>query len=222
MNLIALDTSTEYLSIAVRFDGVVHAHHSHVGQKHAEATLPQLAELLAEAGRPLADVDAIVFGQGPGSFTGLRIGCGLAQGLAFSCAKSLIGIPTLDALAATVDTPCVLACLDARMGEVYAAGYDRRDGSQPIPMGLYAPDALPVIDGMRWVGAGSGFDAHAEALASRLGNTLAAVEPGRQPSALAMLALADSGRYPLVPPERAELLYLRNKVALTTREREAR
>lgn len=83
MRLLSFDPSTEFLSLALWHDGEVRVRECMAGQKHSELVLPLAGELLAEAGWKLAELDGIVFGQGPGSFTGLRIGCGVAQGLAF-------------------------------------------------------------------------------------------------------------------------------------------
>ena len=222
MNLIAFDTSTEYLSVAVRFDDVTHAEHRHVGQKHAEQTLPLLRDLLVRAGRTLQDADAIAVCNGPGSFTGLRIGCGLAQGLAFAAGLPVIAISTLAVLAAGSGARRAYACLDARMGQVYAAAYDRELDSAVVPIGLFDPDALPLPPGDGWIGCGSGFLAHGDTLAARLGPQLAATRPDDHPRADVLLELAATGRYPAVPPEQVELLYIRDKVALKTHERQAR
>ncbi len=220
MNLIAFDTSTEYLSAAVRFDGVLHAEHRHVGQKHAEQTLPLLRELLARAGKTLQDADAIAVCNGPGSFTGLRIGCGLAQGLAFAAGLPVIAIPTLAVLAAGSGAQRAYACLDARMGQVYAAAYD--NGETVVPIGLFDPDALPLPPGDGWTGCGSGFLAYSDVLAARLGPQLAEIRPNDHPRADVLIELAAGGRYPAVPPEQVELLYIRDKVALKTHERPAK
>ena len=143
MKLVALDTSTDFLSLAVTDGEHVFTHHERVGQKHAETALPALSRLLEEAGLALSSLDAVVYGQGPGSFTGLRIGCGLAQGLAFSANLPLIGIPTLDAVAAqTGASGTVLVAMDARMGQVYAAVY--QDGRCQGTIGLFSPEALPL------------------------------------------------------------------------------
>ena len=218
MNLIALDTSTEFLSLAIAIDGTLLNEHQHVGQRHAELTLPLLRSLLAYSQHALQDFDAIVYSQGPGAFTGLRIGCGIAQGLALAAGLPLIGIPTLDVLAHQHPGPRVLACLDARMGEVYAAAYDKETGSVPLAMGVWKPQELPVPDG-QWQGAGNGFAVFGDSLAERLGASLTDADSSLAPSASAMIELARSQRYSRIAPEQAELVYLRNKVALTTAER---
>ena len=119
MNIIALDTSTEYCSLAVWLNGNIVSREILAGQRHSELLLPMLHIMLTEIGITFNQIDGIAFGAGPGSFTGLRIACGVAQGLAFAQAVPIVGISTLEALAQQVDTAKVLVALDARMGELY-------------------------------------------------------------------------------------------------------
>jgi tRNA threonylcarbamoyladenosine biosynthesis protein TsaB len=216
-NLVALDTSTEYLSLTVAAGSVLRSHHAHVGQQHAEATLPTLHRLLAEQGLSAQALEAIAFGNGPGAFTGLRIGCGLAQGLALALDIPVIPVSTLAVLAASVPASQVLACLDARMGQVYYAGYV--DGEEVLAPGLYTPDDVPLPPGEGWWLVGSGAAAHQQALQTRLGACLVGVDGQATPHAEALIGLARSGRWPACAPEAAELCYVRDKVALKTHER---
>ncbi len=142
MKILALDTSTEYLSLALSVDDKVFVRELLAGQSHSQRILPLLRELLDEAGVELTDLDGIAFGAGPGSFTGLRIGCGVAQGLAFGANLPVVGVSTLLALAQASGADHVIACLDARMGEVYHAVYVREsDGWQTLnEPGLYKPE----------------------------------------------------------------------------------
>lgn len=219
MKLLALDTSTDHLSIALTLGGAPLVFHQPVGQQHAERTLPEIGRLLAEAGATLGQLDAIVYGQGPGSFTGLRIACGIAQGLAFSAGLPLIGVPTLDAVAAQDDGARQLVCLDARMNQVFSARYEQGHRVGDIAVG--APEEV-AIAGAGWTGLGSGFAAYPDALVTRLGPALIATRPELKPHAATYLDLAASGRYPQHAAESAELLYVRNKIALTAREQQAR
>ncbi len=125
MKILALDTSTEFLSLALWQHGAVAVREMLAGQKHSELVLPLVRELLDEAGLQLADLDGIAFGMGPGSFTGLRIGCGVAQGLVYGANLPVVGVCTLEALAQQAGADRVIACLDARMNEVYHAAYQR-------------------------------------------------------------------------------------------------
>lgn len=223
MPYLAIDTSTEHLSLAVSTPGGIIGRDWLVGQKHAEQTLPRLGELLADCGLGMADIEGIAFGNGPGSFTGLRIGCGIAQGLAFARAIPLIGISTLEALAQGAQADTIVTCLDARMNQVYAAAYQREgQGWREItPATVCDPHALPLPPSEGWTGVGSGFAAYGPALAERLGARLATTLPALFPKAADMLALAlprfaaGQGR----AAHEAELVYLRDKVALKTSER---
>lgn len=223
MKLLAFDTSTELCTAALDLDGEVRVREEMAGNRHSQLVLPMVRALLAEADLKLADLDGLAYGMGPGSFTGLRIGCGIAQGLALAADLPVAGIVTLEALAYGQSAERVFACLDARMHEVYAAAY-RRDGDTlvcELPPGVHKPDAAPRPGGQGWVGCGSGFAAYAEALERRLAGVLVETRPAAFPHArdIAALArprfLAGEG----LPPERAEPLYVRDKVALKTCER---
>lgn len=225
MNILALDTSTEFLSLALQFKGQLYARHLHAGQSHSQRILPLLRELLDEAGAGMHDLQGIAFGAGPGSFTGLRIGCGVAQGLAFGAGLPVVGVSTLMALAEASGQTRVIACLDARMGEVYHAAYERAgaDWKAQLAPGLYKPDAVPAVEGDGWSGAGSGWAAYGDVLAAQYGQQLGLVLADACPQAVAMLRLAEpefaAGRG--TPAAEAAPVYVRNRVALKTSEREA-
>ena len=192
MNLLAIETATERLSLAVSVAGVVHERTLDAGQRHAELVLGEIDALLAAAGLRIGDLDGIAYGAGPGSFTGLRIACGVAQGLAAARALPVVGVGTLAAIAEAAAATRVVACLDARMGEVYHAAYEKQHGSlhEVIPPGLHRPDAVPLPEGEGWNGCGPGFAAYREALVLRHGSRLAAVDPAIFPSAAAVARLA--------------------------------
>jgi tRNA threonylcarbamoyladenosine biosynthesis protein TsaB len=225
MKLLALDTSTEYLTLALLLDGEMRTRELHAGQTHSQRILPLLRELLDESAIDLTQLDGIAFGAGPGSFTGLRIGCGVAQGLAFGANLPVVGISTLLALAEASEADKVVACLDARMGEVYHAVYARQDGAwqEVLAPGLYKPEAVPVVEGDGWVGVGSGWKAYAELLGQAYMGQLTRTSPDAFPHAAAIARLAmpmfaaGQGR----PAAEAAPIYVRNKVALKTSEREA-
>lgn len=223
MPYLALDTSTEHLSLAVTTPAGIVGRDWLVGQRHAELTLPRLAELLAETGLALQDIEGIAFGNGPGSFTGLRIGCGIVQGLAFANGTPTLGISTLEALAQSTSADKVIACLDARMNQVYAAAYVREAAGwrEATPPTVCDPHDLPLPEGDGWLGAGSGFAAYGATLAERLGAQLATTLPDTFPRAVEILALA-LPRFAVgqgVAAQDATLVYLRDKVALKTSER---
>jgi len=203
-------------------DGNLHLRETHAGNRHSELILPMAQQLLAEQGVSLSQLDAIAYGEGPGSFTGLRIACGVTQGLALAAGCPVIGIGSLSALAAAASLETgavgVLAILDARMGEVYAARY--RDGVEVLPPALFKPEALPSPEPGECV-AGTGFFAYEALLTTAWAGQNYSVSAQRYPGAahIAQLAvpklLAGEGH----SAERAEPVYVRNKVALKKRER---
>lgn len=224
MPYLALDTSTEHLSLAISTPQGMIARDWPVAQKHAELTLPALAALLDECHLSMSDIEGIAFGNGPGSFTGLRIAAGLTQGLAFARNIPVLGISTLAALAQGCEASRVYTCLDARMNQVYCAAYQKDAAGQwqeLIAPCLSDPDAVPLPEGDGWLGAGSGFAAYGEALQQRLGQSVSQINDSCVPLAKDILTLAlpafAAGQG--LPAEQAELVYLRNKVALKTHER---
>lgn len=221
MNCLAIDTSSDYLSLAIRYGEQMAVLHQPAGQAHAERALPAIEQLLSELGIKLNALDAIVFGQGPGSFTGLRIACGLAQGLAFATHLPVIAIPTLDVMASQVAGQ-VLVCLDARMKQVYTAAYDTLNWQRITPITLCDPTQVSLPDAASgWIGVGNGFAEYHDALTTRLAGQLGTVDATLRPHAKALLQLAQTGRYPQTHPREASLLYIRDKVALTSSEQQA-
>ena len=158
MLILALETSTELGSCALWRDGVVTERFCPEKQPHSETLLPLVRELLAESGVQIADLDAIAFGVGPGAFTGLRVACGAAQGLAVAADLPLIPVTSLETMAAQSSAERVLALLDARMGEVYSGFYERTgDGyvlRGDIRVSAPADVILPSEPG--WVACGWG------------------------------------------------------------------
>ncbi len=228
MKLLAFDTSTEYLSLALMQGDRISTFDVLAGQSHSQQILPQIQSLLSEADVRLQDLHGIAFGAGPGSFTGVRIAAGVAQGLGFGANLPVAGICTLQALAEASGADKVIACLDARMGEVYYAAYIKNSGTDQtgtwqtvIEPGLYKPDAVPPIEGEGWVGAGSGWQAYGE-LTQSYSNQLQKTLPELLPTASAILHLAQpefaSGQ--ARPAAEAMPIYIRNRVALKTAERE--
>ena len=154
MNLLALDTSTEFCSAALlRGESLTHRE-AHAVQRHSELILPMIEELLASADFELSQLDGIAFGAGPGSFTGLRIACGVAQGLAFGVDIPVVPVGTLVALAQETGADKVIACLDARMGEIYHAVYLRIDASwkELAAPGVGPAQSAPDVEGSDWSG----------------------------------------------------------------------
>lgn len=218
MNLLALDTSTDWLSLALHWRGETICRAWQVQQKHAELTLPAIQQLLADAGASLGDLQGLALSIGPGSFTGLRIGCGIVQGLAFGFELPVVGVNTLAALAADIDQPNVLAVLDARMGELYVAGFAQADGVQReiLSTMVCKPEALPSLPEGDWWIAGSGLGVQAEAIGARYAAHQTRFDAKAVPHARGVLKLASAAFAAgnAVPAEQLELLYIRNNVAL--------
>lgn len=225
MKLLALDTSTEYCSVAIWRDGAVEARDAHAGQRHSELLLPMVDALLGEHGLELRDLDAIAYGQGPGSFTGLRIGCGVTQGLAFGAGLPVVGVSTLMAMAEAAQAERAVCCLDARMGQVYHAAYARSgaDWRAVHAPSLCTPVEAPPLPAGAWTGCGSGFKAHGPALGARYEARLTDIRPEIFPHAreIARLAARELEAGKGVPAEHAVPVYIRDKVALKTDERPA-
>ena len=225
MKILALDTSTEYCSVALWQDGAVNERSELVGQKHSEMLMAMLDALLKESDVRINQLDAIAFGKGPGSFTGVRIACGVAQGLALGADLSVVGVCTLEALAQASGHDKVIAALDARMGEIYLAAYEKNMGDWEAvsePCLCEAKDS-PKVSGEEWFGAGSGYALQEAALQLHYGQQLSGVDAQAVPqaSAIAQIAAIEFTKGNVVDAALALPLYLRNKVALKTSEREA-
>lgn len=232
MKLLALETATEACSVALHIDGQMLERHEIAPRRHAELTLPWIAELLAEAGIVRAQLDVIACSRGPGAFTGVRLAVAMVQGLALALDRPAIGVSTLEALArpamreldAAGDAQAgVLAAIDARMGEVYLAEYLRNESGQWQRQGeerVLSPAAMTLPDALPRVGAGTGFAAEDATLARTLDTQLVRVLPEALPRAadVAELAVAAFHRGEAVAPEYLQPAYLRNKVALTLAE----
>ena len=225
MRLLAFETATRHLSVALWQDGELIERAEEVPNGGSERLLPWVHELLAEADLALAQIDGIAFGAGPGGFTGLRLACGVAQGLAYGLDLPVVSVSTLEALALASGERDVWACLDARMNEVYSAAY-RVEGDSvrqlmaPVCMPPGAVQAPAFAAG--W-GVGDGFAGYGPLLVARKPD-LEGVRSGVFPTAAAVLRLA-APRFrggQAVPAALAQPVYVRDKVALTTVERIAR
>ena len=232
MNLLALDTSTEFLSLALQVDDKkgcdkTYAHHLHAGQAASQLVLPQIQALLDAANVKLSDLDGIAFGAGPGAFTGVRVACGVAQGLGFGANLPVVGVNTLMALAQASGQERVIACLDARMGEIYHAAFVRENGVwiELSATTVCKPEAAAklhsAVEG-EWVGGGSGWAVYGELLSKIYAKNLGQIFSNITPTAEAILQLAmpTFAAGLAKPASEAAPIYIRNRVALTTIERE--
>ena len=225
MNVLAIETATDACSCALEHSGTIVARHAVEPRRHTELLLPMIDSILAEAGVGLDALDAIAFGRGPGSFTGLRIACSVAQGLAFGVDCPLVAVSTLQIIAAGMHrqhgVSRALVALDARMGEVYWGGFEW-DGvtmASVFDESVVVPNLVHVPAGGAWAGAGPGWSAHRAVLDERvadcLGRPPAPVDAARLPEAIDMLTPAkaayDTGL--VVAPEDSAPVYLRSNVA---------
>lgn len=221
MKLLAIDTSGDDCSAALLIDGALTQRLTREPRRHGALILAMMDGLLAEAGLPLGALDALAFGRGPGSFTGVRMAASVVQGAAFGADLPVVGVSTLAALAQGQrrihGSDAVLAALDARMGELYwgafrldSAGLMRVQGEEQVA----GPGRVALPDAGRWAGAGSGWGVHRAMLSERLGMRLDRVDPAafceaRDVAELAAAALAAGGG---LPAERALPRYLRDRV----------
>jgi tRNA threonylcarbamoyladenosine biosynthesis protein TsaB len=223
--ILAVETSTELASVALLLKDRLLVRDAAPVQTHSQSLLPMVQAVLAEAGIRLADCDAIAFGAGPGSFTGVRTACGVVQGLAFGAGLPVAPVGTLDAMAEAcrekTGASNVLCLLDARMGEVYWAQFRHgADGWHTVVAPRLSSPADVAPEGQA-LACGNGLAAYADAFSGRdfLAGSQAGIMPhAAQIAALARLAIA---RGETLDAAAAQPVYLRNKVALTTAERMA-
>lgn len=228
MKLLAIDTSTERMSLALQVQDQRWSHDGAAGQQSSASLIPAILALLAQAGLALQQLDAIAFGQGPGAFTGLRSACAVAQGLALGANLPLLPI---DSLLCVAEAACprgqrVLSVMDARMGQVYAAAYAWEGQAWRIVQAPTLTTAAALAWPLAWHGqaivlAGNAAQAHAAGL-QHLVDAGADMQM-QWPTATAMLRLAALAwqRGEAVSPELAAPVYVRDQVALTAAERAA-
>ncbi|MDB5838825.1 MAG: tsaB [Herminiimonas sp.] len=223
--ILAIETSSELASVALLQDEQIRTRESSTVQTHSQTMLPMVQSVLAEAGITLAQCDALAFGVGPGSFTGVRTACGIVQGLAFGAALPVIPIVTLHAMAQACHEASgatdVLAVLDARMGEVYWAQYRYAGGWDTIvePTLSTAGAIMPVG---AVIACGNGLSAYPAAFEDRIPAADRYPEVMPHAAQIARLARVAYAGGDTLAARDAQPLYLRNRVALTTAERMAK
>ena len=233
MKILALDTATQNCSVALWIDGQVTVRELLLERGHAERLLPMIDELLGASSVALGALAAIAFGRGPGAFTGLRLAASVAQGLAYGARLPVVPVSDLQALAERVlaereTTRRVIACTDARLGEVYWACFERSAAGHAAAVTaerVSRPEAVRLPDawtsrGSDLIGAGSGFQEY-PALRSVPGASLGTIQDGLFPRAreVASLAAAEVAAGRVVAPEEALPVYLRDDVAHPSPER---
>ena len=222
MNLLAIETSSELCSVALLRGSELFVDEELAENRHSEMLVPMVRRLLERAQLQARQMDAFAFGQGPGSFTGIRIACGIVQGLAFAAKRPVVPVPSLLALAEQSKQTRVVAALDARMNEAYLAAYASNgdDWDTVIEPRLVDAQSLPSLPARGWTATGSGFDrlswlgeGYRASVDMRIGGDLP------RAGSIARIAVRRFGRGGGIPAEQAAPLYLRDKVALTTQER---
>lgn len=218
MKLLAIDTAGPTCGVGLLIDGAIQESVHDEPRAHARVVLSQVEKLLANADLPLGGLDAVAFGQGPGSFTGLRIAAGVAQGLALGADLPVIPVSSLAALALAAHRESgasrVLPALDARMGEAYWGAY--RIGGDDLPVAKTAdrismPGDVRVPDPGDWVGVGSAWAVWPEL--GGAGVRLRYPDIGSQPADLLRLASRAWKAGETVDAASALPVYLRNQVA---------
>jgi tRNA threonylcarbamoyladenosine biosynthesis protein TsaB len=223
LKLLAIDTSTEACSAALAIDNAIYTRFELAPQRHAELILPMVDQLLREADLRVGELDGLAFGQGPGTFTGVRIAAGITQGIALGAELPIVPVSSLAALAQGLFSERgqakVLAAIDARIGEIYWGAYQVDE--RGILMAVQAqcvgkPDTVPVPVAGQWFGAGTGWDSYGPILRERLGgDRLLGIEPRRYPHAreVAVLGIeAFKAGHGVVQAEYALPAYLRDQV----------
>lgn len=220
MKLLAIETATEACSVALVYEGGLIERYQLAPREHAALVLPMIQELLSEAGLSLQQLDAIAFGRGPGSFTGVRIAASVTQGLAYAAGLPVVPVSTLAALAQGAlresAAKAVIAAIDARMEEIYWGVYRESAGVMQVQCEerVCPPADAPAVDGNGYLGVGSGWMAYGEVLQQRYAGQLQEVRGERFPRAadIAALAQADYAAGKAVAAEQAQPVYLRDRV----------
>lgn len=214
--LLAVDTATRACSVAIAWDGEYHETLELASNRHAELLVPMVQELLVEHQCRLDQLDALAFGSGPGSFTGLRIGIAVAQGLAFGAGLPVVPVSSLWALAARAGAPRVLAGIDARMNQLYWNVYRRQaDGSMEALQAprVSDPEDVHLPDENAWLAAGSGCEVYRGRLSPGVADRIDLVD-GAYPHAVDIARIAEqifkSGG--ALAPEHAAPEYVRNDI----------
>lgn len=224
---LAIDSATEYCSVALGRGQDIITRGAELPRQHSQALLPYVDEVLQEAGVALSQLQAIIVSQGPGSFTGVRIGASMAQGLAFSCDLPLVQVSTLAAMAQASfrleQAQHVLAAIDARMGEVYWGTYHLQQGLMQqvepervsAPNDVRAPSLTSSAAAQSWFTCGTGWETYPEQLRDALGSALL-LKPSkvRLPHAQDMLILGEANfeQGQAIAAEDLSPHYLRNEV----------
>jgi tRNA threonylcarbamoyladenosine biosynthesis protein TsaB len=221
LRILAIETATAACSAALYIDGEISERHALVAREHTRLILPMIDTLLLEADMPLGALDAVAYGRGPGSFTGVRIAASVVQGIAYAADLPVIAVSTLATLAQGAMRETgehrVMAALDARMAEVYWGLYAREPAGLPRLQGeecVCAPGSVVLPESGVWIAAGSGWASYREQLLERAGQRVSRLLTDLQPMAgdLAPLAAQRYRQGEILRAEEAVPVYLRDTV----------
>ena len=230
MNLLAVDTSTEACSLALAAGGRSYFSHVIAGRDHTGLLLPLLHQLMGEAGVGFAQLDGLVSGVGPGSFAGVRIGVGFVKGLALARDLPVVPVSSLASLAQgamrRTGVTRVMACIDARMHEVYVGNYERNAEGLARAVDaprVCAPEEIAFAQSAPWAVAGTGWGTYGATLRQRFTSAPGAEEPQALPEAADALVLGKQAfeRGEAVSADKLEPVYLRDTVALKLEQQAA-
>ncbi|MFK7996699.1 MAG: tRNA (adenosine(37)-N6)-threonylcarbamoyltransferase complex dimerization subunit type 1 TsaB [Granulosicoccus sp.] len=226
MKLLAIDTSTDACSVAIKVDGQTLSDHRVVSQQHGALVLPMVDSLMSDAGLKAAQLDALIYGCGPGSFTGVRIGVATAQGIALGAGIGVIGVSTLQSIAQGCyrehGDSLVAISVDARMDEVYFCEFRAgRDGLMQAVCEEQIVSPANVVLSAAEIWAGSGAERYQDILHEQFSVVSARIRRACLPQAVDLLAIGANKvkQGQIQSADNASPVYLRNKVALTTAER---
>jgi len=219
LKILTIDTSTEACSAALYIDGEVRERYELAPRRHAELILSMVDQLLSEAETHLITLDALGFGRGPGSFTGVRIAAGVIQGLAFAADLPVVPVSSLSVMAqgAIEKSNRLFSAIDARMNEIYWCMYGVSENRLVIPLieeKVNRPDMVEISGPDSCYGIGSGWGRYPEELKQKLGPVLIGYDADRYPRARDMIPLAIHAFKQGYAVTAAEALpvYLRNEV----------
>lgn len=227
MKILGFDTSTEACTVGLYNDGSVTSRFELTPRRHTECVLPWSEELLAQSAITKQALDVIAVGIGPGAFTGVRLAVSIAQGMALGLSIPVIGVSTLACIAqACQHDGLIVVLMDARMDECYLGFYQKQDGVVVTiaPEQLLVPENVQLPSSGNWIGVGSGFASYAERLPSIFVSQMRCIDASALPHAESLLQIAarDFKAGAMQLPELIQPTYLRDKVALTIKERENR
>lgn len=228
---LAVDTATEACSVALLLEGAIHERFEVVEREHTRKLLPMIQRLMADGGKSFGQLNGIVCGVGPGSFAGVRIGVGVVKGLALARDLPVVGVSSLAMLAQREirlnHATQVAAAIDARMNEVYFGAYRRnaKGLAEPaLPEQVCKAERVPALQDGSWTGAGTGWAAYESDLRKACHAPFSRIDPAALPHAedALHLALPEFAAGQAISSDALAPVYLRDNVALTLAEQQAR